>query len=98
MLVQEYMLHLQNGEVILSLEELEKDRAKKLIEEFEAALPDTILQVGDIISGYFFIPARSILYISTGNVRVIKDSAEKRREWLVKKEREERREAYHAEN
>ena len=77
MVLQEYMLHLVTGEVILALEPLEKEEPAWIIRRFLKGDPDTVVCTGDVISGLQYIPVRSIVYISTGERRVIEETLPK---------------------
>ena len=44
-------------------------RKKGLVGKFEKADDNEIFEIGDAISGFAYIPKRSILFISTGDVR-----------------------------
>ena len=73
MFMQEYEIHLIGGSVIPAMEPMDLEGPKSLIDRFANGDPDEIFCVGDYASGYAVIPARSIVYISTGDVHEIED-------------------------
>ena len=73
MFMQEYEIHLINGSVIPAMEPMELEGSKSLIDRFANGDPDEVFCVGDYASGYAVVPARSIVYISTGGVHEIED-------------------------
>lgn len=73
MFMQEYEIHLINGSVIPAMEPMELEGPESLIDRFANGDPDETFCVGDYATGYAVIPARSIVYISTGNMREIED-------------------------
>ena len=82
MFVQEYEIHLINGSVIPAMEPMELEGLKSLIDRFANGDPDEVFCVGDYASGYAVVPARSIVYISTGDVHEIEDWVYKTSEML----------------
>ncbi len=66
---QNYDIHLLNGEVIGASEAYDLPAEKGLVGKFEKADDNEIFEIGDAISGFAYIPKRSILFISTGDVR-----------------------------
>ena len=82
MFMQEYEIHLINGSVIPVMEPMELEGSKSLIDRFANGDPDEVFCVGDYASGYAVVPARSIVYISTGDVHEIEDWVYKTSEML----------------
>ena len=66
---QIYRIHLRNGEVIEASEEYDLPVEKGLVGKFQKADDNKIFEIGDAVSGVFYIPKRSILFIATGEVR-----------------------------
>ena len=66
---QSYHIHLLNGEVIETSEAYDLPVEKGLVGRFGKADDNEIFEIGDAISGFAYIPKRSILFISTGDVR-----------------------------
>ena len=69
MFYQMYILHLLDGSVIEASEEYEQPAEKGLVEKFRTAEPNEVLEFGDPVMGFIYIPKNSIIYISTGDVR-----------------------------
>lgn len=67
---QIYLLHLLDGSVIDVAEEYDLPAEKGLIEKFYKADPNEILVIGDRFVGFAYVPKSSIVYISTGDVKV----------------------------
>lgn len=65
---QNYNIHLLNGEVIGASEVYDLPAEKGLVGKFGKADDNEIFEIGDAISGFAYIPKRSILFISTGDV------------------------------
>ena len=68
MYYQNYYIHLLNGEVIGASEAYDLPAEKGLVGKFGKADDNEIFEIGDAISGFAYIPKRSILFISTGDV------------------------------
>ena len=66
MRIQEYSIHLVGGQVIKTSEECSGPVDTHLHNRFWRCKPDDILVVGTPETRRAFIPARNILYISTG--------------------------------
>ena len=66
---QIYHIHLLNGEVVEASEAYDLPAEKGLVGNFEKADDDKIFEIGDAISGFAYIPKRSILFITTADVR-----------------------------
>lgn len=66
---QSYHIHLLNGEVIEASEAYDLPAEKGLVGKFGKACDNEIFEIGDAISGFAYIPKRSILFITTGDVR-----------------------------
>lgn len=73
MLIQEYLIHLTNGNVLVASEPYALKGPQSLISRFENAKPESMFCVGDALTGFSYFPARSIVYINTGDVREIDD-------------------------
>ena len=71
MYIQNYDIHLINGEVLHVGEDYELSGDHTLVAKFRKASDDAIFQIGDEFSGYVYVPKRSIVFISTGDVRRI---------------------------
>lgn len=65
---QNYNIHLLSGEVIGASESYDLPAEKGLVGKFGKADDNEIFEIGDAISGFAYIPKRSILFISTGDV------------------------------
>ena len=63
---QEYRIHLIGGRMLHVLEECDGPVQTFLHHRFWRCKPDDILEVGSPETSRAFIPARNILYISTG--------------------------------
>ena len=66
MRIQEYHIHLVDGHEIITSEECSGPVEKHLFNRFRRCKSDDILVVGTPETRQAFIPARNILYISTG--------------------------------
>lgn len=66
---QIYHIHLLNGEVIEASEAYDLPAEKGLVGKFEKADDNEIFEIGDAISGFAYVPKRSILFIATGDVK-----------------------------
>lgn len=71
MAYQLYNIHLLNGDVIETAEDYDLPASKGLIGTFERMKETDYLTVNDILLGSAYIPKRSILYISTGDVKEV---------------------------
>lgn len=69
MCYQMYLLHLLDGSVIEVSEDYDLPTEKGLIGKFQTAEPNEILEFGDPIAGFAYVPKSSIVYISTGDVK-----------------------------
>ena len=63
-----YLLHLLDGSVIEVPEDYDLPMKKGLIGKYINSDPNEILIFGDAVSGFAYVPKRSIVYISTGDV------------------------------
>ena len=70
MSLQIYKIHLINGEVIDIAEDYDLSDKEGIVYRFRHAKETECIHLGDCISGFLYIPKRSILYISTGDVKV----------------------------
>lgn len=66
MRIQEYFVHLVNGDHIKVGENYDLPFEKKLVGKYIAAKPDDTLTIGDDVMGFFYIPKSNILFIATG--------------------------------
>ena len=69
MVYQVYEIHLLDGTIIEAAEDYDLPATQGLLGKFERIEEDNILAVEDQFADSFYIPRRSILYISTGDVR-----------------------------
>ena len=69
MCYQVYYLHLIDGTMIEVPEKYEVPLEKGVVGKFRAAAEEDLFEVGNAINGFCYIPKRSIVYISTGDVR-----------------------------
>ncbi len=86
MILQDYLIHMVNGDVIPVSEPYDLDGTRTLISRYGRAKPDTMFCTGDQITGFAYFPARSIAYISTGDIREVEDWAFNLQERLRKYE------------
>lgn len=63
MRIQEYFIHLVNGDHIKIGEDYDIPYEKKLVRKFISAKPEDTLTIGDEIMGYFYVPKCNILFI-----------------------------------
>ena len=68
MTFQIYKVHLLNGEVIDVWEDYELPASEGLVGKFEKAKDRDILTFGDMYTGPIYVPKKSILFISCGDV------------------------------
>lgn len=73
MYVQEYLIHMNNGDTIVSTEPYEMDGEKALISMYENAKPEDMLCIGNSMTSYHYFRAKDIAYISTNGVKKISD-------------------------
>ena len=66
-LVQEYIIHLMDGTKIITCEDYELPAEESIVTRFDKVNADEILQICDLLIVHY-IPKRSILYISSGDV------------------------------
>ncbi len=69
MCYQMYLLHMLDGSVIEVSEDYDLPMEKGLIGRYRNAELDEILEFGDPIVGFAYVPKSSIVYISTGDVK-----------------------------
>ncbi len=67
--IQEYLIHMANGDTIVAVEPYDLKGPETLIDRYERAKPDDLFCVGDALIGFAYFPARSIVYINTGRVK-----------------------------
>ncbi len=67
--IQEYLIHMTNGDTIVVAEPYELKGPDTLIAKYKKAQPETMFCVGDAYTGFSYFPVRNIVYISTGRVR-----------------------------
>ena len=65
--IQDYRIHLIGGRTIIVREECDGPVDTFLHNRFGRCKPDDVLVVGTLKTNRAYIPARNILYISTGN-------------------------------
>ena len=73
MFVQEFLFHLSDGTVIPAMEPMDLEGPQSILDRFGKGDPKEIFCIGDSISGYVMVPTRSIVYISTGDVKEVED-------------------------
>ena len=73
MFVQDFEIHLIDGCVLPVSEPFEIEDDDSLIARFTDADQDEVFCVGDCIGGFALVPVRSIVYITTGEVRHVSD-------------------------
>lgn len=66
--VQEYVLHLINGEKIIASEDYDSDNTT-IPEMILKADDNKIFMIGDPIIGYAYVPKKSVVYITQGDVK-----------------------------
>ena len=80
MFYQLYHIHLINGDVIQTAEHYDLPASKGLVGTFERMKETDYLTVKDILLGSAYIPKRSILYITTGDVEEVPDYGSKNKQ------------------
>lgn len=80
MFYQLYHIHLLNGDVIQTAEDYDLPASKGLVGTFERMKETDYLTVKDILLGSSYIPKRSILYITTGDVEEVPDYGSKNKQ------------------
>lgn len=80
MFYQLYHIHLLNGDVIQTAEDYDLPASKGLVGTFERMKETDYLTVKDILLGSAYIPKRSILYITTGDVEEVPDYGSKNKQ------------------
>ena len=75
MVIQEYILHLINGEKVVATEDFDYEGEDTIVNQFAASIkdPTKCVRVGDFISGFEYVPWKNVVYVSTGDVREIQD-------------------------
>lgn len=73
MFVQDFLIYLIDGTMIPASEPMDLEGPDSFLDRFANAEPDELFSIGDSISGYVVFPARSIVYIRTGDVREVDD-------------------------
>lgn len=68
MFIQNYDIHLINGDILHVGEDYELTGEKTLVAQFRMASEDEIFQIGDEVMGFAYLPKRSIAYITTSGV------------------------------
>ena len=82
MVLQDYLIHLRNGEKISVMEPYDLTGPKALINRYQYANPEAVFCVGDPMTGFHYFKAKDIVQISTLDVREVADKAW---EFMVKK-------------
>ena len=68
--VQIYYLHLTGGDVVPVAEAYDLKGEKTIVSMFQNLDDEDILCISDILSGSCYVPKKSIVYITTGDVEV----------------------------
>ena len=68
MRIQEYFIHLVNGDHIRIGEKYDLPLEKGIVSRFMTANREDTLVIGDEIMGYFYVPKCNILFIATGDM------------------------------
>lgn len=68
MRIQEYFIHLVNGDHIRIGEEYDISQVKSIVGRFMNANQEDTLVIGDEIMGFFYVPKCNILFIASGDV------------------------------
>lgn len=68
MSVQEYFIHLVNGDHIRIGEEYDLPMDKSVVGKYLAADREDTLIIGDEVMGFFYVPKCNILFIASGEV------------------------------
>lgn len=70
--VQQYNLHMKDGSILSLMEDYDKDGDDSFIERFSKLKQNEIIRIGDSTTGFFYVPMRNIVYVSTGDVTEVK--------------------------
>ncbi len=73
MVYQVYRIHLTNGEVVEAAEDYYTPAGKSFVSNIKRTPDYEWVVVGDPLGGYSYIPKRSIVFISTGDVKEVED-------------------------
>lgn len=68
MRIQEYFIHLDNGDHIRIGEEYDLPQEKSIVGRFMTANQEDTLVIGDEIMGFFYVPKCNILFVASGDV------------------------------
>ena len=68
MRIQEYFIHLVNGDHIRIGEEYDLPQEKSIVGRFMTANQEDTLVIGDEIMGFFYVPKCNILFIASGEL------------------------------
>lgn len=73
MFEQIYNLHLIDGSVVSLSEDYDLSGENAFINRFIKSEPEHVFCIGDEISGFTYVPKRSIVYVTTGDVDEVND-------------------------
>ena len=71
MAYQMYRIHLIDGSVIEIAEEYYVPEGKGFINHYLKAKDEELFAFGDKIAGFSYVPKKNIVFISTGDVKVV---------------------------
>ena len=71
MAYQIYKIHLVDGTVIEIAEEYYLPEGKGFIDHYQKANDDELFTFGDRMLGFSYVPKKNIVFISTGEVKVV---------------------------
>ena len=73
MVLQDYLIHLRNGEKVNVMEPYNLTGPKALINRYQYANPESVFCVGDPATGFHYFKAKDIVQITTLDVREVED-------------------------
>lgn len=73
MFEQIYNMHLIDGGVVSIKEEQDASGESSFMNEFMNCKSEHVFCIGDEISGFTYVPKRSIVYVTTGDVDEVND-------------------------
>ena len=73
MYIQQYIIHLTNGDKIITSEPLDIAKPDKLIENYRKADPDTMFCVEDSVEGIHYFKGKDIVQIRYAGIRNVND-------------------------
>jgi len=68
--LQEYIIHLINGDTISIWENMDIPFEESIICDFADDKSAEFFEFGDEEAGFFYVPKKNIVYISTGKVKL----------------------------